>query len=105
LSDSGVCVICNGNTKNMFNEACTYCNGTGEWNQAGENYLKNHICQCKNWDRKNCPICKKICHHDSALSPKQRIVPGFGGMTAAISVTTSNVITITPPLEEEFILI
>lgn len=75
------CEMCKGTTKNIFNEACIYCNGTGEWNQAAAAYLKNHICQCINWNRSFCPICKKRCHHDSALSPKQKIDPRYGSMT------------------------
>ena len=27
-----VCDVCIGTGKNYFNESCTYCNGTGEWN-------------------------------------------------------------------------
>ena len=79
--DSGKCVICDGKKINM-RHTCTYCNGTGEWNQTAENYYNNHICQCIVWGRKFCPICKKECHHDSSLNPKQRIVPGYGGMSS-----------------------
>jgi len=38
-----VCDVCNGGGKNMFNEICPYCNGTGEWNDAAAAYLKNHM--------------------------------------------------------------
>ena len=97
------CDMCKGNGKNQFNEVCPYCNGTGEWNDAASAYLKNHICQCINLDRKFCPVCEKKCHHDSSQTPKQRIDPGYGGMTATISVTSSNDVTSTQRQEEEFI--
>jgi len=100
MSDSGNCVICIGTGKNMFNETCTYCNGTGEYNNLAEVYLKNHICQCLLWDRTHCPICKKKCHHTSSQTPKQRIVPGYGGMTSSISYTTSGNDTVTMQLDE-----
>jgi len=29
--------------------------------------LKHHICGCNYADRKNCPWCKKPCHHDASL--------------------------------------
>jgi len=83
------CDMCKGDGKNQFNEVCPYCNGTGEWNDAASAYLKNHICQCITLDRKFCPVCEKKCHHDSSQTPKQRIEPGYGGMTATISVTSS----------------
>jgi RecJ-like exonuclease len=76
------CVLCNGVGKNQFNENCTYCNGTGEPNNLAEEYLHNHICQCIMWDRKFCPVCKKECHHDTSLSPKQKIDPGYGGLAS-----------------------
>lgn len=87
------CEVCTGTGKNIFNEICPYCNGTGEWNGAAAAYVKNHICQCINWDRVFCPICKKKCHHNASLSPKQVIDSGYGGLGAAKSVT--------PPQEEE----
>jgi len=95
------CDICRGTGKNQFNETCPYCNGTGEWNDAAASYLKNHICQCIFLDRKFCPVCKKECHHNSSQTPKKRIEPGYGGMTAAISVTSSDAVTSEP--EEEMI--
>lgn len=82
------CDFCKGTGKNFVNEACTYCNGTGEWNQTAQVYLKNHICQCIVWDRKFCPVCHKICHHDTSVSPKQTIDSGFGGMGNVKSVPT-----------------
>ena len=66
----------------MFNEICTYCNGTGKWNDAAAAYVKNHECQCIVLDRKFCPVCEKICHHDTGFNPKQVIDSGFGGLGA-----------------------
>lgn len=94
------CDVCRGNGKNWVNEACPYCNGTGEWNAAAAAYLKNHICQCITLDRKFCPVCENKCHHDSSQSPKQRIVPGYDGKSTAMSVPTEDVI----PQEEDMIL-
>lgn len=93
------CAICTGTGKNMFDEVCTYCNGTGESNSLAKEYLQNHICQCIYWDRKFCPICKKKCHHDSTLSPKQKIEPGYGGV-GAISYSSDSMI----PSEEGMII-
>jgi len=90
MSDKGKCSVCIGTCKNMFNEICTYCNGTGEWNSVGDAYIKTHICQCITWDRKFCPICKKECHHDSSSAPKQVIDSGYGGISNVISNVTSN---------------
>jgi len=103
LSDTGKCSICYGTGRNMFNESCTYCNGTGEHNVLADQYLSNHICQCITWNRKHCPICKKPCHHDSSQTPKQRIEPGHGGMTVPISITSSS--TVQPEQKEEFLIV
>ncbi len=97
MSESS-CDVCVGTGKNLFNETCPYCNGTGEWNDAAVAYVKNHICQCIVWDRKNCPICKKKCHHDSAQTPKQRIEAGYGGMSSSMKNES------TPQEEEEVII-
>lgn len=35
----------------------------------------DHICGCNNADRRNCPLCKKPCHHDTSLNPKILISP------------------------------
>ncbi len=96
LPDS--CVVCNGKGKNMFGEACTYCNGTGEPNHLAEEYMRNHICQCILLDRKFCPVCEKKCHHTSSQTPKQVIDSGYGGMTATISYSSND--TTTKPEEE-----
>ena len=92
------CEVCRGTGKNLFNEACPFCNGTGEWNDAAVSYVKSHICQCIMWDRKNCPICHKVCHHDSTLSPKQVIDDGYGGLGAAKGIVETET-----PLEEEVV--
>lgn len=78
---NNICDICNGGKKN---QDCPYCNGTGEWNQAGASYLKNHICECINLDRKWCPVCNEPCHHDTTLNPKCTIDDGFGGVAKSI---------------------
>ena len=75
-----VCDFCKGMGSSSSN-ICVYCNGTGEWNNAAQAYVKNHICQCIVLDRKFCPVCNKPCHHDTTLNPKQKIDPGFGGMS------------------------
>ena len=80
LTDSGICVICDGE-KIFLGHTCTFCNGTGEWNEASESYLKDHICQCIIWGRKFCPVCGEICHHDSSSTPKCTIDSGYGGMS------------------------
>jgi hypothetical protein len=70
------CEICNGNkiTYNMM--PCSFCNETGLSNRFAEAFIRNHICYCSTTsDRKNCPVCKKKCHHDSALRPRILIVP------------------------------
>ena len=107
MNDDNVCVICEGK-KIYFGHPCTFCNGTGEWNEPGENYLRDHICQCIVWGRKFCPVCGKKCHHDSSQTPKQRIVPGYGGLTSTISVTSVTEFTDTTPDNEpiqEFITV
>jgi hypothetical protein len=74
------CDFCKG-LGSISSNICVYCNGTGEWNQAAQAYVKNHICQCIVLDRKFCPVCNKACHHDTSLNPKQKIDPGYGGMS------------------------
>jgi len=75
-----VCDFCKGAGKFSSN-ICVYCNGTGEWNAAAQGYMKNHICQCILLDRTFCPVCNKKCHHDTTLNPKQKIDPGYGGIS------------------------
>ena len=69
------CQICGGSkvTYNML--PCFFCNETGLDNKFANSFIKNHICLCSTTDRKNCPICKKKCHHDSALRPRLVISP------------------------------
>ncbi len=101
-----VCDFCKGVGSSSTN-VCVYCNGTGEWNQAAQAYVKNHICQCIVLDRKFCPVCNKACHHDTTLNPKQTIDPGWGGATAALSIESTQHFTVTQsatPEEEAMIL-
>ena len=101
MTDNGICVICNGK-KIFLNHPCTFCNGTGQWNQVSENYLKDHICQCIIWGRKFCPVCNEKCHHNTSSSPKQKIDPGYGGMTSTMQLDSS--ITNFETQEEELII-
>lgn len=104
MSDESPCVVCKGTGKNFFNESCTYCNGTGEWNDAALAYLNNHICQCLSLDRKFCPICMKVCHHGSSQTPKQTIDPGFGGQASPKKITINESITTTDSLQDVEVL-
>lgn len=79
--DKGKCVLCKGTGMMFHSVHCTYCNCTGEWNQLAENYLNNHICQCIIFDRQNCPVCKKKCHHVPSGTPKNIIAPPSGGQS------------------------
>jgi hypothetical protein len=103
MSDTGKCVICDGK-KIHLGHPCSFCNGTGEWNQTSESFLKDHICQCIHYGRKFCPVCNKKCHHDSSQTPKQRIEPGYGGMAATINTTTSSTVEPEPKQEEPMIV-
>lgn len=100
MSDN--CVVCNGSGKNFFNENCVYCNGTGEPTPLAEEYMRSHTCQCIILDRKFCPVCEKKCHHDTSQTPKQKIIPGYGGMTTAISYSSSSTVS-SESQEEELI--
>jgi len=82
------CVVCNRTGRAFDERICPFCNGTGNPNHLGEEYMRTHICQCEIGDRKNCPVCKTECHHDSNLTPKQRIDPGYGGQAAARRLPT-----------------
>jgi len=106
LSEDNICIICDGK-KIYLGHPCTFCNGTGEWNQAGENYLKDHICQCIIWGREFCPVCGKKCHHDSHCTPKQTIDSGYGGLSATISITSKENFSVTSsqPAEEQLITV
>jgi len=37
---------------------------------APKGLIKHHICGCNYADGKNCPWCKKPCHHDASLAPR-----------------------------------
>lgn len=87
------CDLCKGSGIFMSNP-CVFCNGTGEWNQAAQGYLKNHICQCITLDRKFCPVCNKPCHHDTSLNPKQKIDPGHGGMSSHESYKEVDIVVV-----------
>lgn len=76
------CAACEGSGKFPYELHCQFCNGTGEENNAAKSYVNNHICQCIVNDRKNCPVCKKECHHDTTLAPKQTIDGGYGGISS-----------------------
>lgn len=89
------CDFCKG--KKFPNQICTFCNGTGKWNNAAQSYVKNHICQCIVLDRTFCPVCNKKCHHDTSLNPKQVIDSGGGGLGASTGTTEE------PKVEEEVI--
>lgn len=78
--DKGKCNLCNGLGK-FVKQSCVYCNGTGEWNQLAENYIKNHVCQCIIFDRQNCPVCEEKCHHTPSGTPKNTIAPPSGGQS------------------------
>ena len=77
--EGNICDVCRGAKDQRI--ICPYCNGTGEWNSAAQSYINNHICQCIVLDRKHCPVCNKKCHHDSSGKPKQKIDPGYGGIS------------------------
>jgi hypothetical protein len=69
------CQICNGNRRTYNMMPCLFCNETGLSNKFADSFIKNHICLCSTTDRKHCPICKKKCHHDSALRPRLVVPP------------------------------
>ena len=70
------CEICGGTVlSETTNTICSYCISARESTTASKDSLTPHICGCINADRKNCPLCKKPCHHDTSLSPKILISP------------------------------
>ena len=70
------CVVCKGHgTIELLNSQCPFCNGTGDFTKAAESYLHSHICQCIFFDRKKCPLCGKICHHDTTNRPDVLVGP------------------------------
>jgi hypothetical protein len=48
---------------------------TKELTMSSKGLNKHHICGCNYADRKNCPWCKKPCHHDASLGPRVLISP------------------------------
>lgn len=65
----GKCQVCEGTKYTYDLKPCSFCNSTGIGNKFAEAFMRNHICYCSTNDRKNCPICKKKCHHSSSLKP------------------------------------
>ncbi len=54
---------------------CSSCISTRESTMTSKGSQEDHICCCINTDRRNCPVCKKPCHHDTSLNPKILISP------------------------------
>ena len=69
------CEICGGLGSFGTSNMCPFCSGTKESSAASKGLIKHHICGCNYTDRKNCPWCKKPCHHDASLSPRILISP------------------------------
>lgn len=69
------CEICGGTVSSgTTNAVCSSCTSIREFTTASKT-LVDHICGCINTDRKNCPLCKKPCHHDTSLNPRILISP------------------------------
>ena len=64
-------IVSSGTTSNV----CLSCTIIRESRSASKEFLADHICGCINLDRKNCPLCKRPCHHDTSLNPKILISP------------------------------
>ena len=70
------CEICGGTiSSGITNNICSACNGIRESTTTSKGSFEDHISGCINLDRKNCPLCKKPCHHDTSLNPKILISP------------------------------
>jgi len=70
------CEICGGTVSTgTTGIVCSACTSIREFTTASKGSLPEHICGCINTDRKNCPLCKKPCHHDTSLNPKILISP------------------------------
>ena len=70
------CEICGGEVFSGTTETkCSSCASIREYKATSKDSIADHICGCINLDRKNCPLCKKPCHHDTSLNPKVLISP------------------------------
>ena len=70
------CEICGGTVSSgTTGIVCSACTSIREFATASKGSLPEHICGCISTDRKNCPLCKKPCHHDTSLNPKILISP------------------------------
>ena len=70
------CEICGDTVSSgTTNTICSSCNGIRESTTASKGSPAHHVCGCINTDRRNCPWCKKPCHHDTSLNPKILISP------------------------------
>ena len=70
------CEICGGLVPSGTTiKICSFCNKIGDSASTSEDSLDYHICGCDTSDRRNCPWCKKPCHHDTSLNPKILISP------------------------------
>ena len=71
-----ICEICGGTiSSGTTTTICSSCTHIRESTTASRGSLEDHICGCINTDRRNCPLCKKPCHHDTSLNPKILISP------------------------------
>jgi len=62
------CEICGGlGSFETTDIICPFCGGTKESTSASKGFIEHHICGCNTTDRRNCPWCKKPCHHDASL--------------------------------------
>ena len=65
------CKICGGLVSlGTTSNICSFCNKIRGSTMTSEDSLEHHICGCDTFDRRNCPWCKKPCHHDTSLNPK-----------------------------------
>ena len=70
------CEICGGLVSfETDSNICSFCNKIGDSILTSKDPLEDHICGCEAFDRRNCPWCKKPCHHDTSLNPKILISP------------------------------
>ncbi len=71
------CEICGDTVSSRTTTArlCSSCINIRESKTTSKDPLADHICGCINTDRRNCPWCKKPCHHDTSLNPKILISP------------------------------